>query len=518
MYRAFDFLSLPLFAATLLAAASSAFAQKSPEELFSQVIKKAHDLAAQPYQAPQGNLPDALTKLTYDQYRDIRFRPERALWNGQALFNIQLFHLGFLYQDPVTINIVDNGQAKTLDFDPKLFNYGKNTGLEKHLQNVPGYAGFRIHYPINTPDYKDEVITFLGASYFRMLGRDQNYGISARGLAIDTGLPKGEEFPRFREFWLVKPAPNATTMVLYALLDSQSATGAYRMELIPGEDTALEVQAKLFARSDIEKLGVAPLTSMFLHGENRVTFYDDYRPEVHDSDGLLMHTAAGEWIWRPLSNPNQLQITGLMDKNPQGFGLAQRDRDFNNYLDMETRFETHPSLWVIPRGGDWGAGAVQLVEIPTAEEINDNIVAFWVPDRPFKAGDERSYSYRLETFGSGLATEQLARVKRTRIGWGAIPGSPQKPPSSQRQFIVDFTGGELPTLTATQPVQAVLTNSSGKILHTTVQRLPVGQGWRVAFKLIPNGEQPADMRLFITLHGRRLSETWNYVWYPNAIQ
>ena len=517
MYRVVDFLSLAMFAACLLAA-TSASAQNSSEELFSRVIKKAQDLAAQAYQPPQDNLPGALARLTYDQYRDIRFRPERALWHGQALFNVQLFHLGFLYHDPVTINIVDNGQEKALDFDPKLFDYGKNTGLEKHLQHVPGYAGFRIHYPINQPDYKDEVITFLGASYLRMLGREQNYGISARGLAIDTGLPKGEEFPRFREFWLVKPQPNATTMTLYALLDSKSATGAYRLQLIPGENTALEVESRLFARSDIEKLGVAPLTSMFLHGENRVTFSDDYRPEVHDSDGLLMHTAAGEWIWRPLSNPNQLRITGLMDKNPQGFGLAQRDRDFNNYLDMETRFETHPSLWVTPHGGDWGEGAVQLVEIPTPEEINDNIVAFWVPDKPFKAGDQRSYDYRLETFGSSPATELLARVKRTRIGWAAIPGAPQKPPRSQRQFIVDFIGGELPTLTAAQPVQAVLTNSSGNIAHCTVQRLPDGQGWRVAFKLNPNGAQPADMRLFLTLHGRRLSETWNYVWYPNAIQ
>ncbi|HET8702004.1 MAG TPA: glucan biosynthesis protein, partial [Nitrococcus sp.] len=206
----------------------------------------------------------------------------------------------------------------------------------------------------------------------------------------------------------------------------------------------------------------------------------------------------------------------LLDKNPQGFGLAQRDRNFNHYLDMETRFETHPSLWVIPHG-DWGEGAVQLVEIPSAEEINDNIVAFWVPNKPFKAGEERSYSYRLETFNSTLAGESLARVIRTRIGWGAVPGAPHKPPRSQRQFIVDFTGGELPTLTAAQPVQAVLTNSSGDIAHCTVQRLPDG-GWRVAFKLSPNGEQPADMRLFLTLHGRRLSETWNYVWYPNAIQ
>ncbi|EAR21714.1 glucan biosynthesis protein [Nitrococcus mobilis] len=517
MYRVSDVLTLA-FVIAGLTLATAVSAENSSEKLFGQIAKKARELAAQPYQAPQEKLPDALTRLSYDQYRDIRFRPERTLWNGQALFSIQLFHLGFLYHDPVTINVVENGQIKTLSFDSKLFDYGKNTALAQHLRHVPGYAGFRIHYPLNTPDYKDEVITFLGASYFRMLGQGQNYGISARGLAIDTGLPSGEEFPRFREFWLVKPESTATTLILYALLDSRSATGAYRMELIPGKNTALEIQSRLFARTTVEKLGVAPLTSMFLHGENRVSFADDYRPEVHDSDGLLMYTAAGEWIWRPLSNPHRLHITELMDKDPRGFGLAQRDRNFNHYLDLETHFEAHPSLWVTPRSGDWGKGAVQLVEIPTGEEINDNIVAFWVPDIPFKAGEQRNYNYRLETFTSAPATEALARVKRTRIGWGAVPGAPQKPARSERQFIVDFGGGELPSLTAAQPVQAVLTQSSGEILHSTVQQLPSRQGWRVAFKLSPDGEQPVDMRLYLTLHGQRLSETWNYVWYPDAIQ
>ena len=516
MYRVLDVLSLPFVIAGLLLA-TSASAQNSGGELFARIIKKAHDLAAQPYQPPHRQLPDALTQLTYDQYRDIRFRPERALWQGQALFAVQLFHLGFLYHEPVTIHIVADGEVKPLTFDPQLFDYGDNADFADHLQHVSGFAGFRIHYPLNEPTYKDELIAFLGASYFRMLGRGQNYGISARGLAIDTGLPTGEEFPRFREFWLVKPEPRATTMTLYALLDSKSATGAYRMELIPGQNTALEVQSRVFARSDIEKLGVAPLTSMFLHGENRVTFADDYRPEVHDSDGLLMHSSGGEWIWRPLSNPNELRITGLRDENMRGFGLAQRDRNFDHYLDLETRFETHPSLWVTPRSGDWGTGAVQLVEIPTGEEINDNIVAFWAPDKPLKAGDQRTYNYRIETFDSKLATQSLARVKRTRNGWGAIPGAPQKPPRSQRQFIVDFVGRELPS-TATQPVQAVLTNSSGQIIHNTVQPLPSGHGWRVAFKLNPAGERPADMRLYLTLHGQRLSETWNYVWYPDALR
>lgn len=487
------------------------------QSLFEGLTQQARALAASPYRPPdRAQVPQPLRDLNYSQYRDIRFNKDEALWSGRSLFNIEFFHLGFLYRDPVTIHEVVDGEVRTVAYQPSLFDYGKNEGLQQLADPNLGFAGFRVHYPINDPEYKDELLVFLGASYLRMVGRGQSYGLSARGIAVDTATSKGEEFPRFKEFWLERPGPNATSLVFYALLDSESITGAYRFELHPRGDTVLNIQSRLFAREDIEKLGVAPLTSMFLYGSNRVRHYDDYRPQVHDSDGLLMQTGQGEWIWRPLNNPPKLNVSSLLDQGPLGFGLLQRERDFLQFQDLEARYDVRPSFWVTPHG-DWGKGRLQLVEIPTPDETNDNIVAFWVPDEPFEAGQERSFEYQLRASGSELTPAHLATVQRTRIGWGAIPGARQKPPRSLRQFKVDFLGGELDALDPSQPVEPKLTVSSGEVTDLIVQHLPQGRGWRVAFKLRPEQGTPVDMRLFLKLRGQRLSETWNYVWTPDAL-
>lgn len=492
--------------------------QGKPNPLFQQITRHAQDLAKQPYSPPSDQaVPKALRNLNYEQYRDIRFRKDQALWKGQALFNVEFFHLGFLYKTPVTVHQVVDGQVQDVAYDPKMFDFGKNPDLADKANADLGFAGFRIHYPINRPNYKDEVIAFLGASYFRMVGRGQSYGLSARGLAVNTGLPQGEEFPRFTEFWLVRPGPEATSMTFYALLDSKSVTGAYRFVLKPRANTALDVEAHLFARDDVKKLGIAPLTSMYLYGENRVRHFDDYRPEVHDSDGLLEHTGSGQWIWRPLTNPHDLRVTSLMDDNPKGFGLVQRDRDFRDYLDPEARFDQRPSVWIEP-GQGWGKGAVQLIEIPANDETDDNIVAFWNPEKPFKAGEQRTFEYRITTFNAERREEDLATARRTLIGWGGIPGSPEKPPRSLRQFIVDFQGGVLSALDGSQPVKAHLSVSKGTAKTLTVERLPGNNGWRAAFKLAPDHDNPADMSLYLTLRGRRVTETWSYVWSPAAIQ
>jgi glucans biosynthesis protein len=487
-------------------------------DLFEQITEQARERAAHDYEPPATELAQPLAAMNYEQYRSIRFRSEAALWRGEALFEVQLFHPGFLYQKPVHINVVHDGLVEPLPFDREAFRYEESAAeLTEAVTPELSYAGFRVHFPLNSAVYKDEVVVFLGASYFRLLGRNQVYGLSARGLAIDTALASGEEFPEFREFWLVRPAPDDTVLTLYALLDSPSLTGAYRFELRPGANTVLDIESRLFARLDIAKLGVAPLTSMFLFGENRLRSFDDFRPRVHDSDGLLMLTSAGEWIWRPLSNGRELRVTSLRDDTPQGFGLLQRERAFAGYLDLEARYDRRPSHWVSTGAGDWGRGGVELVEIPSDSEINDNIVAYWVPEQPFRAGEQRRFSYRLITFDERLDRQTLAQVERTRIGWGAVPGQDDPPPSSRRQFIVDFSGGELATLDATQPVEAVLSTSSGQISDLLVQRLPDG-GWRAAFRLAPNGLEPADMRLFLELRGHRLSETWSHVWYPADVQ
>lgn len=491
-------------------------AQEGDETLFARVVEQARTLAAQPYVPLSFQLPQPLTDLGYDLYRDIRFRPAQSLWQGERLFEVQFFHLGSVYREPVTIHVAEDGAVRTLRFSKDVFDYGK-TELKDKLPADLGFAGFRIHYPLHHPDYKDEVVVFLGASYFRLLGRNQAYGLSARGLAIDTALPEGEEFPVFREFWLVRPAPGATSMTVYALLDSESVTGAYRFHITPGTETVMDITATLFARAEVKKLGIAPLTSMFFFGENQFRIFDDYRPEVHDSDGLLMHTGAAEWIWRPLTNPKKLRVTSLLDEHPRGFGLFQRDRDFDHYLDLGAHYERRPSLWVEPRGEQWGKGVVQLVEIPSGEEIHDNIVAFWVPEQLLKAGESRTFSYRLQTSPAPSLNTQLGYVTRTRIGSGTVPVGQEKPPHGLRRFIVDFTGGDLVTLSAAQPVTAELSVSAGEVSDLIIQKLPGSHGWRAAFRLAPEGAQPADMRLFLVLRGQRLTETWSYVEYPDEI-
>lgn len=496
---------------------SPAAAQEGDDSFLAYVVDQARELAGRSYAPLAFQLPKSLAELDYDRYREIRFRPPRSVWRGAGMFEVQLFHLGFLYREPVGIHVVENGTICPIVFDPEMFDYG-NTGLQEDLPNDLGFAGFRIHYPLNRPGYKDEVLVFLGASYFRLLGRGQVYGVSARGLAIDTALPKGEEFPAFRQFWLVRPAPAATSMTIYALLDSMSVTGAYRFHLTPDTETVMDVTATLFARTDVQRLGIAPLTSMFLFGENATRFFDDYRPEVHDSDGLLVHTGADEWIWRPLTNPTKLHVSALLDEHPQGFGLLQRDRHFAHYLDLEAHFERRPSLWVEPQGEPWGKGAVHLVEIPVREEIHDNIVAFWVPDQALKAGESRTFTYRLRaSLTPSLNTGSLGYVHRTQVGWGAVPGMREPPPRSLRRFIVDFSGGDLPKLAASQPVKAELSVSAGQVSDLVVQKLPGADGWRATFRLAPNGTEPVDMRLFLTLYNKRLTETWNYVWSPDEI-
>jgi periplasmic glucans biosynthesis protein len=479
----------------------------TPAALAAHVESRARALAAQAYAPPPTTLPEALSGLDYEEYRSIRFRPEAALWGEDTPFEVQLMHPGFLFDEPVRIHLVEHGAVTPLPFRADLFRYdGPAAHLAGTLPPEIGHSGFRIHYPLNDPDVKDEVAVFQGASYFRLLGPGQVHGLSSRGLAIDIGGE--EEFPDFREFWLVRPEAGQETMVFHALLDGPSVTGAYRFELVPGPQTVLRVDARLFARRDVRRLGVAPLSSMFLYGRNDASAYDDFRPEVHDSDGLLMLTRAGEWIWRPLSNRPIPIVTALIDTDPQGFGLVQRARDFDRYLDVETRYHMRPSEWVSLGEGDWGRGGVQLLEAPTVSEFQDNIAVSWVPDAPFSAGDERRYRYDLVTFGERLDAQTLAQVERTAIGWDALPGQASPPPRSQRRFIVDFSD------VGAEP-EAIIETSAGRISDLRTMRLPSEPGWRVSFRLEPDGDRPADMRLYLTAAGERLSETWSYVWYPD---
>lgn len=492
--------------------------QSAADVLLGIVAARAQELAKSKYVPLRELDSEVLRKMSYSQYRAINFKAEHALWYQQSPFEIQFFHPGFLYRHPVTVREVSNdGVMQKVDFDPARFDYrAAAKDVAAQVQGNPGYAGFRVHYPLNRSGQLDEVAVFQGASYFRVVGPGQVYGLSARGLAIDTAASSGEEFPAFRDFWLQKPDKGASELVIYALLDSPSVAGAYRFVLEPSVSTQVQVEAVLYPRENIQKLGIAPLTSMFHHGENTTRYVDDFRPEVHDSDGLLMHTSHGEWIWRPLTNPAALQVVSFSDVSPKGFGLLQRDRDFNHYLDGEAYYGRRPSMWVAPKG-DWGEGRVELVEIPSNSETNDNIVAYWVPQRQILAGQEYRFSYTLSTFGARLAQQTLGQVLRTRIGWAALPGEDNPPPADHRQFAIDFSGGALADLPSTLQPEALLELSSGKTTDVQVRPLPEKGQWRVSFKLIPEGDKPVDMRLTVALRGHPITEVWNYVWLKDAL-
>ena len=311
---------------------------------FEDVATRARNLAAAAYKPPSAQLAPELRDLDYDAYRDIRFRPDRALWRAEKLpFELMFFHPGRSFQEPVRINTLDaGGVAKRVEFDPAMFDYGRNKLDAQKLRNV-GFAGIRVHYALNKPGYKDEVLVFLGASYFRAVGQGQIYGLSARGAAVDTAAPQGEEFPRFSEFWIERPRPGATALTIHALLDSPSLAAAYRFTLTPGADTMMQVAARIYPREPIAKLGIAAVNSMYAFGENQPG-HDDYRPEVHDSDGLSIANGNGEWLWRPLVNPKRLLVTSFATVNPKGFGLMQRDRAPASYEDPEALYERRPSV------------------------------------------------------------------------------------------------------------------------------------------------------------------------------
>lgn len=474
---------------------------------FDDVAKVALNLSAAPYKKPSEALPKELAELSYDQYRDIRNKPTNFFWhNTGSPFEIGFFHRGLYYDQPVRISEVTEKEIVEIKYDPKLFDFGGNK-LDHSKFTGLGFAGFRIHYPINNAKVKDEVVVFLGASYFRALGKDQGYGLSARGLGIDTGMPTGEEFPRFVEFWIERPAANARELVIYGLLDSPRASGAYRFVVRPGVTTEVEVRVRLFLREQVGKIGVAPLTSMFFFGENQRSIADDYRPEVHDSDGLLVHAANDEWIWRPLVNPKRLLMTSFAVANPLGFGLMQRDRDFDNYEDLEARYERRPSAWVRPKGA-WGPGRVELVQIPSPDETNDNIVAYWVPDTAPVPNQPMDFEYSVFWQKEKDTRPPHGWVVQTRRGHGYVRNE-----VSNLALVIDFDGPALRKLPADAKVELVASGDPNlEILRRQAYRNEVTGGWRVALELnrLDKGK-PSELRAVLRHDNNTVSETWSYI-------
>ncbi len=511
----------PEFAAGAAAAAAPP-AAAPPGQPFDYAWLKgqARNLASGAYQVPQDTLPPAMAKLSYDQYQSLRFRTDHALWANSGLaFRLQFFHVGRSFTEPVRLYEIVDGQSREIVYDTAMFEFDKAGIDPKVMQGHTGFAGFRVQF---VTDWKDDVAAFLGASYFRAVGGDtRQYGLSARGLAVDTAFPRPEEFPRFTSFWFERPAKDSGLLTLYALMDSPSIAGALSFQIAPGGTQVMNIDSALYPRKPIERLGVAPLTSMFFYGENDRRAANDWRPEIHDSDGLSMWTGAGEWIWRPLTNPAQLHFSSYLDDNPRGFGLLQRDRNFDHYQDDGVYYDRRPSLWVEPKAngsGGWGKGSVQLVEIPTVDETFDNIVAFWNPAEKIKAGQELLFGYRLYWGTRMPYGSPLGQTIATRTGIGGIVGLKRQYYSWH--FAVDFAGGELGALAKDAAVEAMITASHGQIEHVTAHYVEEFHGYRALFDVRPpdNDIEPIDLRLYLRIEGRPLTETWIYLWTPPSLK
>jgi glucans biosynthesis protein len=479
---------------------------------FDSLRSQAKALAARGYATPATPAASIIRGIDFDKVQKIRFRPEDALWRGQAEMTtpVSFFHLNKYALEPVRIFALDapspaKMSAREIIYSSAYFDYGES-GLDPDALGRLGFSGFRAN---NAQDNPSDWLAFQGASYFRSAGEDNQYGASARGIAINTALSTPEEFPRFSQFWL---AEAGETLTVYALLEGPSLAGAYKIDCTRHGTVVMDVHCDLFFRGPVERLGIAPLTSMYWYGENQRDRAPDWRPEIHDNDGLAIWTGKGERIWRPLINPPALQTNSFVDSSPKGFGLMQRDRDFANYQDDSAFYNKRPGIWVEPKT-DWGAGAVQLVEIPTNDEIHDNIVAFWRPEKPVKSGDALSFDCRLYwQDGEPGYPAELARVVATRIGRAGIPGA-ESWPADARKFALDFEGGALAGMGVRFDIMPVVTSSGAAPTGAYATKLVGTNRWRALFDVPVNGKQPIDLRCYLKLGDKTLSETWIYQYF-----
>ncbi|REG84281.1 glucan biosynthesis protein G [Marinomonas pollencensis] len=464
------------------------------------VINLARNLAKSPM-VPPDVAPEMLTNLDAETYQKIDFQQNKAVWgNTPTPFSIQLFAPGYLYKDLVSIDVVENGRGFPLDVSASSFTT-PTPKIDEMIAKAGKYAGLRLHYPLNSSSENDEFIVFQGASYFRAISKGQSYGLSFRGLAINVAQPMGEEFPRFKHFWIERPSVTQKAIVVHALLDSQSVTGAFRFGIYPGAPTRVDVQATLFPRVDIKHVGLAPLTSMFMHdGSLDISDQPDYHPELHDSDGLQIQTGKGEMLWRPLNNPKNLQISAFVDTSPKGFGLIQRHNKFHDYQDLEANYQNRPSSWIKPLN-DWGAGHIELVEIPSNSKHNDNIVAYWQPKDGLKKDTPYTYSYQLTLPNDTPTLAGKPHIVRSAKAASELENS--------QELLIDYSNL---TVTDINKVTVDISASQGKILRTRVIKNPHIHGVRAYITFDPLEADVAELRAQLKENNQPIASTWLYRW------
>jgi glucans biosynthesis protein len=465
------------------------------------VVDLARQLARKPFVPPPNDLPDFFSNLTYEQYVAIKSR-QPAIWSSEGRgIAVEPLHRGFVFTNAVDLYLVEDGAVRRVGYNAAQFDYGRPT-LPNNIGDI-GFSGFRL---IATPSEGKpfDFAIVQGATFFRAVARGQNFGATARALTLKPADPKGEEFPSFRAFWLERPAPGSNSITVHGVIDSESTTGAVRMTFRPGDMTIIDVETTLFPRVNLDHVGLGGIGSTYFYGPNDRRNAEDLRPAVYESSGLQMLNGQGEWLWRPLHNPEALQISAFVDAAPRGFGLLQRDRTYEAFQDDDQRFERRPSLWIEPLG-DWGQGSVQLLEIPTDAEINDNILAYWRPKAPMAANTEIAFAYRQYWCWTPPERPPLAAVSATRVGRGSG--------GRRRRFAIDFStealGDNLPT-----DLRSVLTVGPGTFQNLKNWVYPERKTVRVAFELDPGNENACEMRLILEAGGKPISETWLYRWTP----
>lgn len=470
-----------------------------------EILKdKAQQLLSNPYQDPKKKTTKGLSDLDYNRYKNLHFLADKSIWRKEGSpFQLQFLHPGYIYNYDVLVYELFDKKYRLIPYDRSMFDFSSLALNETTPDNL-GFSGFKVHYPINTEEHTDEFLVFQGATYFRAISEKQWYGLSARGLATNTGMSYPEDFPIFKEFWIEKPDKASDRITIYALMDGKSAVGAFRFIAHPGKTTVIHVKASIILRKKVDRLGIAPLTSMYWYGENSETTISGANPEVHDSDGLLLHQDDNQWIWRPMANPKKPTVNSYAMERLRGFGLLQRDREFSSYEDEEMRYHIRPGAWVVPVG-DWGAGSVQTYRNPTNQDSDDNIGAFWVPAETPEVGKPFELEYKIYWISENPDELKLGKCIATRV-------KPNSQDPDQKIVQIDFKGDRLLDRENTSELEAVVTGSDNADLSgIQVSKIEESSKIRLTFK-VKNKTPTTPVELIAKLRDKDgvLTENWSY--------